>query len=219
MAVMSAIAAVYLGYVFLSRYMSNRAYERRLEPRQPSSEQQAKFDATYGGTAVKIVQFYGRDGSAAEGQGAVLCYGVVNAKSVRIDPPVGNVYPAINRCMDVSPAHDTTYTLTATGNDGKTATQQFTVAVKPDVAILPRITDFRVTKHTVEQGKHYFTVAFAFENARKMHVDPPDIPALQDAAPFGQWIVSPEKTTTYTMTVEDQKGRTATRQLTVVVPK
>jgi hypothetical protein len=70
---------------------------------------------------LKILQFYARDGVIIEDQSTVICYGVVNAKSLRIDPPMPGFYPALNRCVEVSPQHDTKYTLTAVGNDGQTA--------------------------------------------------------------------------------------------------
>jgi hypothetical protein len=132
---------------------------------------------------------------------------------------VATVYPALNRCVEAAPQHDTKYTLTAEGNDGQTVTAEFTLAVKPDLANRPRITDFRVTKHTFEQGRHYFTIAFAFANARTVTIDPPVFSPLVDSAPFGQWVVTPEATTTYTLTVMDKKGRKASKQLTVEVPR
>ncbi|MEI9975042.1 MAG: hypothetical protein WDO73_25130 [Ignavibacteriota bacterium] len=132
---------------------------------------------------------------------------------------MGEVYPALNRCLDVSPARDTKYTLTAEGADGKSTSAEFTLSVGPDVENLPRISSFKVTKHTVEQGKHYFKIAWEFTNARTVSIDPPVFGTLHDQAPFGEWLVSPDKTTTYTLTVVDQKGRRASKQLIVEVPK
>jgi hypothetical protein len=215
----AAIAAIYLGYVLLARHTADLRWAAHQNRGQPSAEQKAKFAATYGGSALKILQFYARDGVVTQDQSTVICYGVLNAKSVRIDPPVAGVYPALNRCVDIAPEHDTKYTLTAEGSDGGTATAEFTLAVKPDVANRPRINSFEVVKHTSEQGKHYFTIAFAFANARRVTIDPPVFSPLEDSAPFGQWMVAPEATTTYTLTVTNDKGRKASRQLTVEVPK
>lgn len=217
--VAAVIALAYLGYVFLARRTADQRYAESHQLTGPSAEQNAKFASTYGGSALKITQFLARDAVIVEDQTTVLCYGVLNAKSVRIEPPVGDIYPALNRCVDVSPQHDTKYTLTAEGNDGKTATAEFTLAVKPDLENLPRITSFKVTRHRVEQGKHYFDIAFEFANASKVTIDPPVFSPLEDSAPFGQWMVAPDKTTTYTLTVMDKKGRKASRQLTVEVPK
>jgi hypothetical protein len=217
--VAAVIALAYLGYVLLARRTADQRYAERQKLGRPSAEQNDKFAATYGGSALKITQFFARDVAIVEGQSTVLCYGVLNAKSVRIDPPVGDVYPALNRCVDVAPQHDTKYTVTAVGNDGQTATAEFTLAVKADVESLPRVTSFRVTKHTIEQGKHYVTIAFEFANARTVTIDPPVFSTLENSAPFGQWVVTPDKTTTYTLTVMDKRGRKASKQLTVEVPK
>jgi hypothetical protein len=221
--VATVIAVAYLGYVWLARRSATEHYEARTKLAEPTEDQKAKFSDTYGGSAVKILQFYARDGAVTEDQGTVMCYGVLNAKSVRVEPPVADFYPALNRCIDISPKHDTKYVMTAVGGDGKTATAEFTVAVRGDAARgdtarLPRITDFHVSKHTVEDGRHYVTLSFAFENASKVMMEPPVVPALEDSAPFGQWTVTPEKTTTYTLIVMDKKGHKASKQLTVEVP-
>ena len=215
----AAIALVYLGYIFLVRHSADQRYAERTTSAQPSKEEKSRFAETYGGTAVKILQFYARDGAISDDQSTVICYGVVNAKSVRIDPPVADVYPALNRCVDAAPQHETKYTLTAEGKDGKTVTAEFTLAVRPDLENRPRITSFAVAKHTVEQGRHYVLISFAFQNANKVSIDPPVFSPLEDSAPFGQWTVTPDKTTTYTLTVADKKGHKASRELTVEVPK
>jgi hypothetical protein len=215
----AVIALAYLGYVLLARHTADQRYAEHQKLAQPSAEQNAQFAATYGGSVLKITQFLARDVAIVEGQSTVLCYGVLNAKSVRIDPPVGDVYPALNRCVDVAPRHDTKYTLTAAGNDGQNATAEVTLTVKADAGSVPRVTSFRISKHTVEEGKHYFTLAFQFENARTVTIDPPVFSALEDSAPFGEWVVTPDKTTTYTLTVSDKKGGKASKQLTVEVPK
>jgi hypothetical protein len=212
-------AALYLGYVLLARHTADQRWAGRHRPTQSASEAESQIAATYGGSAVKILQFYAREGAITEDQSTVICYGVVNAKSVRIEPPLPGVYPSINKCTEVSPEHDTKYTLTAEGQDGHTQTAAFTLLVKPDLANRPRITEFRVVKHNVELGRHYFTLSFQFENANKVTIDPPVFSPIEDSAPSGQWLVAPETSTTYTLTVMDKKGRKASKQLTVEVPK
>src|SRR5262249_31194678 len=109
-----------------------------------TTERNAEFERIYGGTAVKILQFYARDGTLTEGSPSVICYGVLNAKSVEIAPPVGNMFVALNRCVGVAIEHDTRYTLTAEGNDGRKVSASFIVAVHPDEALLPKITSFEI---------------------------------------------------------------------------
>jgi hypothetical protein len=79
---------------------------------------------------VKILQFYASVGLLTQGDKALLCYGVENAKSVRISPTMDNVYPALNHCLEIGPEHTTHYTILAEGYDGRVATKSFTLPVQ-----------------------------------------------------------------------------------------
>lgn len=219
--VAAVVALAYLFYVYLARHTASNHWEATHKESNglPSPEQRAKFDATYGGTTVKIIQFFARDAVLTEGEETPLCYGVVNAKTVKVEPAVSGIYPAINNCVSIQPEHDTTYTMTAEGNDGKIVTASLSLAVKPDVGNLPKITSFEVVKHSLDFGKNYYTIGFRFVNARQVSIDPPVFSPLDDSAPFGQFVVAPDATTTYTLTVTGAKGRKASKKLTVEVPK
>ena len=78
---------------------------------------------------VKILQFYASVGLLTAGDKALLCYGVENARSVRISPAVDHVYPSMNHCLEIEPEHTTHYTILAEGYDGRVATQSFTLPV------------------------------------------------------------------------------------------
>ena len=78
---------------------------------------------------VKILQFYSSVGSIRAGEKAMLCYGVVNAKSVRIAPLLEGEEPSSKRCLEVSPIHTTHYTILAEGFDGHVAMQSLTLPV------------------------------------------------------------------------------------------
>src|ERR1017187_8681362 len=156
------VAAVYTGWIFLGRYLSDRRWGRdRLAPPPVST---AEFQRIYGGTAVKILQFYAREGGLTEGTASVICYGVVNARALRIEPPVEGVSVSPNRCVEVAPERDTRYTLTAEGSDGHTVSESFVLAVKPDVAALPGITSFRIENHKPDyRGRQVFLISFRSE--------------------------------------------------------
>ena len=79
---------------------------------------------------VRILRFYATTGSIALGDKAQLCYGVENAKSVRLSPPVAAVSPAANRCLDIVPDRTTHYTILAEGYDGRVATRFVTLVVE-----------------------------------------------------------------------------------------
>ncbi len=79
---------------------------------------------------VRIIQFYASVGMLFAGQKALLCYGVENARSVRISPTISGVYPSANHCLEIGPEKTTHYTLLAEGYDGRVAIQSFTLAVQ-----------------------------------------------------------------------------------------
>ncbi len=81
------------------------------------------------GDRLRILDFYGTP-SISRGANALLCYSVVNAKSVRLDPPVEDVWPALSRCFNVSPAKTTRYTFTAESASGESASKAFEVKVQ-----------------------------------------------------------------------------------------
>jgi len=167
---------------------------------------------------VKILSFYPRDAVVNEGGKTLLCYGVSNAKSVRIDPPVDGVSPALSRCVEVRPKGETRYTLTAEGADGQAASQSLTVHIGTDTAALPRISSFQIDGAQKDySGKTVYTLSFADQNAEEVSIDPPVFPTLH-GAPSGQFSVRPEKTTTYTLSVKGKNGHVARKQLTVEVP-
>jgi hypothetical protein len=167
---------------------------------------------------VKITAFYARDLIVTEGGSTVLCYGVSDAKSVRLDPPVESITPSLNRCIEVRPKGETLYTLTAAGSDGQTVSQSVTIRVGADQSMLPKITSFRIdAKQKDYSGQTMYTLSFGVQNAVEVSIDPPAFPTLH-GAPSGQFSVKPDKTTTYTLIVKGKNGHVARQQLTVKVP-
>jgi hypothetical protein len=213
--VLVAIAGAYLAYTFLAR--------ARQPVKGPGIEAKAKetkqgeIDKIYGGSDLRILQFYSPSNGLIEGEQTTLCYGVINARSVRMEPPVDGVGVSLNRCVAISPQRETTYKLIAEGADGKTVSQSVTVSTRADTSTLPRVQSFKMEKVIFEGGRYLYTLAFQAENVAEIHLDPPVLPVLR-GTPFGTFYVKPDKTTTYTLTVVDKKGRRASKQLTVKVP-
>src|SRR5437764_13704815 len=119
----TALAMAYVGWVFVSRAIGTTRWESRRAP--AASREAAEFNRIYGGSEVKILQFYARDANIVEGGKSVICYGVLNAKSVRLDPSGDVVSPALNRCVEVRAERETRYTLTAEGADGRRVSEYF----------------------------------------------------------------------------------------------
>lgn len=114
------VAGLYTGWILWQRHLSLAP-----PPPPPAHDPLAKY-----GSQVKVIQFVSRTGTIAPGAKAVLCYGVVNAKEVRLEPPVEKVWPAVSRCFDVAPEHTTRYTLTAESADHKTAAESLDIKVE-----------------------------------------------------------------------------------------
>jgi hypothetical protein len=79
---------------------------------------------------VRILEFYASAGTILPGERAMLCYGVENAKSVRISPVLRGVYPSPNHCLEIVPEHTTHYTLLAEGYDGTMDARSLTLPVQ-----------------------------------------------------------------------------------------
>jgi hypothetical protein len=126
------VVAAYVSYLVLSRHESAREFERRnteIQDKQHRAEDRLTLEQL-GGPGFGIRALYVTPAVIRRGDSAQICYDVVNAKSVSLDPPVAEVWPSHTRCFGVSPERTTTYTLTITGATGKTATNTVQVQVR-----------------------------------------------------------------------------------------
>jgi hypothetical protein len=126
------IVLAYVGYTMWSRKTQDAdlAYKQQAAKTAQQRESDAAAVEELGGSDFKILSFYASPGLIHRGETVDMCYGVSNAKTVKLDPPEGNVWPSANRCLQVTPKKTTTYTLTIDDGKGKTANQQLTVTVK-----------------------------------------------------------------------------------------
>jgi len=127
-----AAVALYVGWIVVSRWQGNRALERQAAEQQAAKEREdaEKTVETLGGSKFDIISFYIMPGTIHRGESTQMCYGVSNAKSVRLDPPVANVWPSVSRCFEISPMKDTTYTLTAEDANGNSKSASVTLKVR-----------------------------------------------------------------------------------------
>jgi len=121
------IALVVDGWIFYSRWARDREAERaRLEK---EAQQARRTLDLMGGTDLKILNWYVSPGAIRRGAEASLCYSVVGAKIVRMEPAVKELYPAFSHCIQVSPRADTEYKLFAEDSAGHTTTASLTLKV------------------------------------------------------------------------------------------
>jgi hypothetical protein len=126
------IVLLFTVWTLFSRWQQNLAMERR--SRQEKSRQQLENDRItlqqLGGKELAIQSFYASPGAIHKGESAQLCYGVANAKTVTLEPQPNAVWPSYARCVSVSPARSTTYTLTISDAMGNTRTQSLELTVE-----------------------------------------------------------------------------------------
>jgi hypothetical protein len=122
---------LYVGFLLISRYESNRAYERRNAEKAAAQQRESDRAAVeqLGGSELAIGALYVSPKEIHRGEIAQLCYDVANAKTVTLDPPAGEVWPSHNRCVDLSPKKTTTYTLTIADSFGNAASQSVELQV------------------------------------------------------------------------------------------
>ena len=127
--VLTIIVALWVAWIFYSRHAENAKAEADLQAKKEQAQKEAAdFVLQHG--ELSFTTFEASDGILKRGQTTQLCYGVVNAKSVKLDPPVEQIKPSIRHCMDIAPKKTTTYTITAGDAAGHTKTASLTVRVK-----------------------------------------------------------------------------------------
>ena len=126
---MLLIAALfYVGWVLSARRQEAREMERRAKEQQ--RDEAARTFEMLGGDRFEILNFYAVPGVIHRGDSVQLCYGVSNAKAVRLEPQAAEMWPSQSRCVEVAPKKDTTYTLTAEDGHGNMRTSSLTVTVR-----------------------------------------------------------------------------------------
>jgi hypothetical protein len=197
--------------------------EWRRKRDQPPPPRPAFFDWLDPAKGMQLIMFYASPGVIERGDSASLCYGVAQAASVRIEPPVANVWPSLNRCFTVAPSADTTYRIILADAKGKEISESLTLRVVKPGTIHPveyvpapvAVKYFRVKEKFLDGGATCYALEFATESAEVVTIDPPVFPSGRVI--MGSFYVKPGKTTTYRITAEG-RGRKAFRELTVEVP-
>src|SRR5712664_2455813 len=126
------IVILVVAWILFARWQENLSIERR--SREEKSRKQLENDRIaleqLGGKELAIQSFYASPGAIHKGESVQLCYGVANAKTVKLEPQPNAVWPSYARCVSVSPAKNTTYTLTISDASGNTKTQSLRVTVE-----------------------------------------------------------------------------------------
>jgi len=122
------LALLYVAWTFFSRWSDDKSRAQAAEAERARAN--ARIVEMYGSGRLKILDFYATSGVIRRGERTLLCYGVANAAAVRIEPAVEALKPSLGRCVEISPAEDTRYTLTAEDESGHKAAESVVVRVR-----------------------------------------------------------------------------------------
>ncbi len=187
--------------------MSLAACSKTADP--PSKGSSAAADTA----PLRITQFYATAPKVAKGEQELICYGVEGASKVTLEPPPQELSAALARCVEVSPKETTKYTLTATGKDGKTVTQELTVALGV-ARVRVKIVEVKVSALEIQRGTPV-SLCYIVENARSVEIEPARYRGGPN--PRGCTAVQPDKTTTYIVTATGADGDRDQEKVTVRV--
>jgi hypothetical protein len=126
-----ALVVLVVAWTLFSRWSGNKQIDRQASE-QKKEKQRESDRATLeqmGGKELDIQAFYASPGAVHRGESVQLCYGVANAKTVKLEPQSNPVWPSYSRCVDVKPAKTTTYTLTIEDGAGNSKVQSLEVKV------------------------------------------------------------------------------------------
>jgi hypothetical protein len=119
------LAAAYVGFRVYQRQAANAEFnERERKKRERPLPEILKTDK------LQVLTFYASPPRIAAGEKSSLCYGVLNAKAVSAEPGIGELFPSISRCVQVSPPRTTEYTLKAVDAAGVETIEKTTLTVR-----------------------------------------------------------------------------------------
>lgn len=158
-------------------------------------------------TAPTVTSFESSSSQIALGQQASLEWDVTGVNEVSINPGIGNVPSAGTR--KVSPASTTTYMLVASNIAG-TVRKEVTLTV---TGPLPSINSFSFNTDNIAAGQPA-TMTWNVSDADSVSIEP----GVGQVQTMGSKEVSPNTTTTYTLTATNDVGNsTATAKITVSI--
>jgi hypothetical protein len=130
--ILMILALLYVGGTFYFRREQNREMEQRAADSAAAAKrlEDQRTVEQLGGNEFKILNFYAMPSAVRRGEPVQLCYGVSNAKVVKLEPQTNAVWPSFSRCVEVTPQKTTEYTLTAEDGNGGSKTSTISVQVR-----------------------------------------------------------------------------------------
>ena len=135
------------------------------------------------------------------GESSILTWSSTHSDTCMIEPGIGSI--DVNGSISVSPAETTTYTITVTGPGG---TASADVAIKVTDPNVPPTVTMTPASASISQGES-ITLTWNSERAQSAFIDN----GVGSVSLNGSTTVSPDHTTTYTLTVTGLTGSNSTQ--------
>jgi hypothetical protein len=124
------IAALYVAWTFYSRHQSSQEAAEAVQKKQDDQRKRVA-NQIFGSGEIKFSTFSISTSVLKRGETTQLCYGVVNATAVTLDPPPPEpLKPSYRHCLDIAPKKTMTYTITASNDKGQKQSQSLTLRVE-----------------------------------------------------------------------------------------
>jgi len=159
-------------------------------------------------TAPVIITFESDQALRTAGQAVTLLWNVTGASSVRIEPGLGSV--AVAGSQAITPEITTSYVLTASNNAG-VATRSVAVIVASPA--LPIIVSFGIGPSAITAGETA-TAMWNVTGATSLTIDQ----GIGTVPAAGTRLVSPDSTTTYTLTATNDAGSVSVSEILTLTP-
>lgn len=150
--------------------------------------------------------------------GPQLCYALENARSARIEPRIGELKNLTADCPQLPSRRQQTYTLTAIGEDGKTATGQVTYTPPQPQLPAMKISSFTPLRQVIKQGGRARICYRTTLGEGTAHISPQPGSVPPAVLNTNCVTVAPQQTTEYTLTV-GRGNEKDSRKVTVIVDK
>lgn len=124
------IAGLYVAWTFYSRHQSTEEAARAAAKKEEDGRKRVA-NQIFGSGEVKFSTFSIGTSVLKRGETTQLCYGVVNATKVTLDPPPSEeLKPSYRHCLDIAPKTTTKYTIVASNDKGESKTESLTLKVQ-----------------------------------------------------------------------------------------
>lgn len=190
--ILLAAVALRFGYV---------QFNKAARPEPPSTASApAATPPEYLSPHLRILMFYQTDPAVPLGRPMTVCYGVVNAISLKLDPPLAQVAPSINDCFAVTAGRAQLLTLTATGKDGEHAVAAFRLGSRHPRATF---TSLQLSTLTPKRGET-ITLCYGTNSAESVRLLPEGPPLRPSARQCVEFAALSES---YRLVAESEHGR------------